>query len=500
MSRIGSFCDENSYIGPLNLTAFETQFAIPSVKKKFITCTLPYVNAPRPHVGAAFEFVLADIIAEYWRTRIGSDNVRLNIGLDEHGQKIAQKAQEEGLTPQEYCDRTAKSWIESCDALGISYDVFYRTSDEQHKKNAVRLFGEDLKEFIYERDYEGLYCVGCESYKTQKEVVNGRCAIHGYELPLNRERIKCFDIQKFAPNIEDRLLDKTLSKELKNIIAADFDFPITRNNVEWAIPFEGSTLHVWPEALANYLFAAGLYSDPENFQEWWANSVQLCGKDNLKFQAYIFQAILLAKGLPQTKDILIHGTILDEKGNKMSKSLGNVVDPTVQLEKYGRGALRYYLALGLNTYDDTAFSERELVNIWNKEVVGGFGNLVARTLHLVDISGLEPTNFPRTAEDASQRVGRTLDLIKAFDTYDFHAIRQQLNEWVGYLNARINNERPFDEDAKDRKRIIFEIYTDLVGISKFYSIILRDERITKALEGRKKVILFEKLKADPIVD
>lgn len=476
----------------LNNIAFETQHT-PSVKK-FITCTLPYGNASRPHCGAAFEFVLADVIAEYWRSVLGADNVRLNIGLDEHGQKIAQKAAELGLEPQEYCDRTAVSWIESCKTLGISYDIFYRTTDPQHKENAVRLFGEELKDFIYERDYHGLYCVGCESYKTEKEVINGRCAIHGYELTPTTERVKCFDIQRLSSRIEDRLVDKTLSAELKNILAADFDFPITRKNVEWAIPFGDATLHVWPEALSNYLFAAGLYDDQDTFEEWWANSLQLCGKDNLKFQAYIFQAILLARGLPQTKEILVHGTILDEKGAKMSKSLGNVVDPIVQLEKYGRGALRYYLTLGLNTYGDTAFSEKDLVNIWNTEVVGGFGNLVARTLHLVDISGLEPNSFPRTSENASHRVKRTLELRDAFKQYDFHSVRQLLNQWVGHLNARINLERPFDVNVPDRKRIIFEIYADLISIAPFYQIILKDERVTKVLEGRKKVILFDKLK------
>lgn len=467
--------------------------------KKFITCTLPYCNAERPHAGAAFEFVLADVIADYWRLSIGVENVRLNIGLDEHGQKIAQKAAELGLEPQEYCDRTAVSWIESCKALGITYDVFHRTTDPIHKKNAVHLFGTELNDFVYERDYEGLYCVGCESYKTPKEVVNGRCAIHHYELTPTTERVKCFDIQRIAPSIEDRLVDKTLSNELRNIIAADFDFPITRNNVEWAIPFEGSTLHVWPEALSSYLTAAGLYNEQDNFQDWWANSLQLCGKDNLKFQAYIFQAILLARGLPQTKEILVHGTILDEKGAKMSKSLGNVVDPVVQLEKYGRGALRYYLTLGLNTYGDTAFSEKELVNLWNTDVVGGFGNLVARILHLVDISGLEPNNFPRTSENAAERIKRTLELRDAFKRYDFHSIREQLNQWVGHLNGRINDERPFDIKVTDRKRIIFEIYADLLSIAPFYRIILKDERVTKVLDGRKKVILFQKLEVKEVV-
>lgn len=464
--------------------------------KKFITTTLPYVNnSVGGHIGHAFEFVLADVIAEYWRIQIGKENVRLNIGLDEHGQKVAQKAAELGyVSAQEYCDFAAGNWKVFVQKLGINHDVFYRTTDPKHKESAVRLFGTELKEFIYERDYEGLYCVGCESYKTPKEVVNGRCVIHNYELTPTTERVKCFDIQRIAPSIEDRLVDKTLSNELRNIIAADFDFPITRNNVEWAIPFEGSTLHCWPEALSHYTFSAGLYDDQDTFQEWWADSLQLCGKDNLKFQAYIFQAILLARGLPQTREILVHGTILDEKGAKMSKSLGNVVDPIVQLEKYGLGALRYYLTLGLNTYGDTAFSEKDLVNIWNTEVVGGFGNLVARTLHLVDLLNLDTTQHVLSAEHSVRHNNRKDDIQNAFESHDFRKVRELINQWVSHLNGRFNDERPFDASVTNRKDIVAEIHHDLSHIATYYAIILKDERIAEALKGHKKVILFEKLK------
>lgn len=444
------------------------------------------------HVGACFEFVLADVIADYWRLSIGVENVRLNLGMDEHGQKIAQKANELGIEPQDHCDQNAARWIEACKALGITYDNFYRTSSPAHKEKVLR-FTEQLSEFIFERDYEGFYCVGCEAYKTSKEVVDGRCVTHGTVLPFIKERVKCFDIQKFALRIEDHLVDKTLSNELKNILAGDFDFPITRNNVRWAIPFEDGTLHCWWEALQGFLFAAGLYNDSDSFQDWWANSLQLCGKDNLKFQAYIFQAMLLAAGLPQTKEILVHGMILDEKGTKMSKSLGNVVDPIVQLEKYGRGALRYYLTLGLNTYGDSAFSEKDLVNIWNKEVVGGFGNLVARILHLVDVHEVKVTENEYQEEFHVTKGDRLAEVRKAFERHDFHEVRTLLNSYVSDLNRRVNDERPFDPAVTDRKRIIGEILLCLEDIAPFYAIILKEPAIFSALDGGKKVILFEKL-------
>lgn len=470
--------------------------------KRFITTTLPYSNGPI-HCGAAFEFVLADVIAGFWRQRYGRpEDVRLNIGLDEHGQKIAQKAKELGLDPQVYCDQNAEEWISACESLGISYDRFYRTSDPEHKKNVLR-FTEQLAPFIFESDYTGLYCVGCEAYKTEREVIGGRCSIHGHRLTPTTERVKCFDIKRFAASVEDRLVDKSLSNELKNILANDFDFPITRQNVEWAIPFEGGTLHCWWEALTNYVFAAGLYDEGDDFSGWWANSLQLCGKDNLKFQAYIFQAMLLAAGLSQSKEVLVHGIILDEKNKKMSKSDGNVVDPIAQLKKYGRGALRYYLTLGLNTYGDTAFSEGDLVKIWNTEVIGGFGNLVARILHHVDTLDVNVEDELKISID-SGRYDAHRELIdsthgalnKAFEAYDFFTVRKLLNEFVSALNRRINDERPFDPATPDRKLIVAEIFKGVQLVAKFYSIILKDERIAEALEGRKKVILFDKLTVD----
>lgn len=461
--------------------------------KKFITTTLPYANAA-PHIGHTFEFILADVIADYWRWKIGKENVRLNIGLDEHGQKIKQRADELGKSPQEYCDETAEQWKEFCQRLKIDYDSFYRTTDQQHKDDALRLT-DQLSEFIYEREYEGLYCVGCESFKTERDSIDGRCIDHRTELIPLTEQVKCLDIHRFADQIEDRLIDKGLSNELKNILAAPFDFPITRKNVDWGVKLsDGSTLYVWAEALSNYIFAAGYYRDREEFNEWWKNSLQICGKDNLKFQAYILQAMLLAAGVPQTSEILVHGIILDKNGDKMSKSLGNVVDPVVQLGKYGVSPLRYYLTLGLSTYGDSAYSENDLIQLWNNDIVSGFGNLVARTLHLVDIQGVDVCSIPLSNEHAAQSAARVKQVQEAFERSDFHEVRSLLNSWTKELNKRINDERPFDADTLNRQEIIFEIYYDLLKLEPFYSILLKSGKdILSALQGRKKAILFQKL-------
>jgi len=467
------------------------------MNKKFITTTLPYINNPNGgHIGHAFEFVLADVIADYWRWKLGRESVRLNIGLDEHGQKIAKKALELGYASvQEYCDFAASNWKAFVQKLGITPDVFYRTSDPQHKKDAVRFIEEELKEYIFEKEYSGLYCVGCESFKTERDSVNGRCIDHRTDLVPLTEQVKCLDIHRFAAEIEDRLVDKGLSNELKNILATPFDFPITRKNVDWGVKLsDGSTLYVWAEALTNYVFAAGYYRDRSEFDQWSENSLQLCGKDNLKFQAYIFQAILLASGAKQTSEILVHGIILDERGDKMSKSLGNVVDPIAQLDKYGIVPLRYYLTLGLSTYGDSAYSEKDLVQIWNSDVVGGFGNLVARALHLVDIQHVDIEGTPWTKEYSKHRSDKVNELCSAFEKYNFHEVRKLINVWTGELNKRISDERPFDIAVENRKEIINEIYCDLVALEPFYSILLKDDgAISSALRLRKKAILFKRL-------
>lgn len=465
------------------------------MEKKFITTTLPYCNALHFHIGAAFEFVLADIIAAYWRNKIGDKNVYFNIGSDEHGQKIFQKSVECGYnSPQEYCDDIASQWKEDCKKLGINYDNFYRTTDKVHKENTLKFIEDKLSDFIYERDYTGLYCVGCESYKTDKEIVDGKCSIHGQDLQSLSERVKCLDIQRIAPLIKDVLVDKSLSLELSNILSNDFDFPITRSNVEWAIPFgEGRTLHCWAEALLNYIFAAGYYQNSDEFSQYWGNSLQLCGKDNLKFQAYIFQAILIAAGIPQTSEILVHGTILDKNGNKMSKSLGNVVNPLDQLEKYGLGPLRYYLTFGLNTYNDSSFNEEDLVRIWNSEVVGGYGNLISRVLHLADIQGIDVNNIAVGSEYSNKVSELKKEVCDSFESYDFSKSRELINSWVRTLNKRINDERPFDLSVSNREDIISEILYAVKELSIFYSFILKNDEIQDKINLGKKVILFPRL-------
>lgn len=472
---------------------------------KYITTTLPYLNS-RPHIGHCFEFVLADIIAEYNRLR--GRKVIFNVGVDEHGQKIYQQAKEKGYDDiQLYCNDMVKQWEEFCSTLHINYDSFYRTTDPQHAENVLRYY-EEIKQHIITKTYKGNYCVGCEAFVTDKDATNGNCPIHKTPLIPTEEENKFFKLSTFNDQIKNILVDKSRSAELENLLKDEFDLSITRQNVQWGISTRdgsGDVFYVWFEALLNYIFAIGYYYNaekcPEIFDELWANSLIICGKDNLKFQAYILQAILLANNVPQTNQVLVHGNILDDQGQKMSKSIGNVIDPIEQVEKYGVDPLRYYLTFGLNTFNDSKYSENELISKWNSDIVNGLGNLLSRLLHLIDIKQVKPTSNVR--DEVRGRIkDRIKNVKKAFEEYNFNQVGLLLNGAVDFLNKRISDEKPYDKNCPNPEEILNEIYVEIHSVVQFYKIILKEHAtaLDEAYNGRKKVILFQHIDSFPVLN
>jgi len=464
---------------------------------KYITTTLPYLNST-PHIGHCFEFVIADVLAGYYR--LNPDNkVFFNVGVDEHGQKVFQKAIEEGFeNTQEYCDAMALKWVEFCSRLSIKHDNFYRTTSAQHKENVLRFYSE-IKQHTFVKEYEGLYCVGCESFITEKDAVGGKCPIHNKELVLTKETNRFFDISKFAEEVQDNLIDKSKSEELKNIIEDKFDLSITRQHVKWGIPTgDGDQVfYVWFEALLNYIFAIKYYEDHHNFFEFWncGDPLIICGKDNLKFQAYILPSLLLSNDIEQCADVLVHGNILDSSGHKMSKSVGNVIDPIDQVNKYGLDAIRYYLIFGLNTFYDSKYSEPDLIRLWNNDVVNGLGNLISRLLHLIDLRQVVPDRN-KLSEECMKRILVNKDSIDShFEIPDFRLVGLQLNDIISKLNRRITIEKPFGKDCENYFDILNEIYFELLNVIPYYKIILPNSEnlLREAFSNNKKAIVFQKI-------
>ncbi len=360
---------------------------------KFFVCTaIPYVNA-KPHIGHAMDFLYADILARYHR-QLG-DDVRFSIGTDEHGAKIAEKAIENGVTPQAYADQIAPFWQDFAKKAGLSNDYFIRTTNPEHEKRA-QLIWKNLESYIYKGSYAGWYCVGCEEYKTDTYVkdTNGECPDHRRKYDKLEEENYFFKLSAFSAPIADTIqtgefviIPEFRKKEIQHVIKDGLtDISISRpsSKITWGIPVPGDTtqvMYVWFEALMNYITVLG-YPDASDFKEFWPADVQVIGKDILRFHAAIWPAMLLGLKLPLPKLLYVHGHV-SSGGQKMSKTLGNVIDPVEVIDQHGLDAFRYFLARHISSYDDGDFTQEKFESAYNNELANELGNAVSRVAAMV---------------------------------------------------------------------------------------------------------------------
>jgi methionyl-tRNA synthetase len=482
----------------LKIEGFE--YELRGIDTKYISTTLPYINS-EPHMGHLFEFVLADVIASYWKSNRNNE-VIFNVGVDEHGQKVQQRAIEKGYGDNvaEYCENQSMLWFQFCDRFKIEHTNFYRTSSAFHEIDVHKFFNatdnrdsldvtyDKTKSNYYEGDYQVDYCVGCESPIHKSEQVNGKCPIHGTELiPVNEKNL-FFRLSKYSEDVKDILIDKRLSNELKGIINNMGDISITRSkeNVTWGISYGNEQVfYVWYEALLNYISVL-TRNRPHEVADIWQNAIIICGKDNLKFQAYILQALMLAADYPQNKGVLVHGTILDEYGRKMSKTQGNVVSPIEQYEKYGLDPLRYYLTVGLNTFGDSKYTEQDLVDLWNTDIVNGLGNTISRVLHLVDILKVDVSDIEQQKLESVE---------KAFDSYSFNEVRLRLNDVIHEISKEIGDKKPWESSFVNTQGFMRRMYQKLYSLIPYYKILLKEAApaLDVVFQENKKIILFKKI-------
>jgi len=370
-----------------------------STKNFYITTTLPYINA-EPHIGFAAEIIKADVIARYEREQ--GKGVFFNTGTDEHGLKIYRKAQEQKIDPQAYCDEYAKKFDKLKTALNLSYNNFIRTTDPHHIAAAQEFWQRCARNGdIYKKNYQVKYCVGCELEKTESELVDGCCPFHPQqELEIINEENYFFKFSKyqgpllkFYDSHQDFVVPAHRFHEINNFVAAGLqDFSISRlkEKMPWGIEVPGDesqVMYVWFDALINYISALGWPEDEQKFKDFWPG-IQVCGKDNLRQQTAMWQAMLMSAGLPNSLQVLIFGFI-SANGQKISKSTGNTVDPLDLVKKYGVEATRYYLLKEISTFEDGDFSIEKLEKLYNADLANGLGNLVARTSNLIEKNGLE---------------------------------------------------------------------------------------------------------------
>lgn len=371
------------------------------MKNFYITTTLPYVNA-KPHMGHALEFIHADIIARYHRLR--GESVFFNTGTDEHGQKIYEKAKEEGKAPKDYVDEYAAKFKVLVDKLGISYDKFIRTTDADHKAAAQEIWRRCEKNGdIYKKKYKGLYCVGDEMFLRDADLVEGRCPNHPNMVPVEiEEENYFFKLSAYQERLIKYLEGEVILPEWRKVEAINFvkgglqDFSISRekSRLEWGVPVpadDNQVMYVWFDALTNYISTLGWPDDKDgNFKNFWANAevIQIAGKDQVRFQSIMWQAMLMSANVKNTDKVLYHGFITSA-GAKMSKSLGNVIDPMEIVEKYGTDALRYWCAKEANTFEDSDFTWEKFKESYNADLANGLGNLASRIIKMAVSYGVK---------------------------------------------------------------------------------------------------------------
>jgi methionyl-tRNA synthetase len=408
------------------------------------------------------EIIRADVIAR--NKKLNGYNVFFNTGTDEHGAKIHRNAVSQGIDPQKYVDDLSVKFKDLVPLLGISPDVkFIRTTDSHHVTAAQEFWKLcDKNGFIYKKNYKIKYCVGCELEKTESELVDGKCPIHPLmiidEIEEENYFFKFSEFQK--PLLELYSNNPTLVvpsfrfNEIKAFVERGLqDFSISRlkSKMPWGIEVPNNpdhVMYVWFDALVNYISTLGWPEDKENFNKFWTNAdnvVQYCGKDNLRQQSAMWQAMLMAAGLKNTRQIVIDGFLTGDGGIKMSKSLGNVVNPFDVVKEYGTDALRYYLLREASPFEDSPFTLEKFKEAYNSGLANGLGNLVSRVMKMA-----ETNNVQLNVDDSVK-----IDIAKLSEYYENYEINKVCDEiWskIQDLDKYIQENQPFKTVKTDLEK------------------------------------------------
>ena len=450
-------------------------------KKFYITTTLPYVNSD-PHIGFAMEVIRADVIARYKKS-LGYD-VFFNTGTDEHGAKLYEGAQKEGVPTQEYVDKYAQRFKDLLPALGISSDIhFIRTTDEQHIKSAQEMWRVCEKNgYIYKKNYQAKYCVGCELTKTDSELVNGCCPIHqNREIELIDEEnyfFKFSEFQKplleFYKNNSDFVIPDFRFNEIKSFVERGLeDFSISRikEKMPWGVPVptdENHVMYVWFDALTNYVSTLGWPDTSSDFKFWTEGEVvQYCGKDNLRQQSAMWQAMLMASGIPNSKHIVIDGFITGTDGQKMSKSSGNVISPFDVIDvfkdvtEFPEDVLRFVLLHDIPSFEDGGLSMESIKLSYLNNLVNGIGNLTSRIMKMS-----QNAQVTLQKAESSKQNG---EIQNTMNNFDLKKAMEIIMNNSRALDLKIQETEPFKVikvDVEKGKKLIEELLIGLNDVAK----------------------------------
>lgn len=451
-------------------------------KKPFYITTPIYYPSGNPHIGHCYTTVACDSIARYRRMQ-GYDVMFLT-GTDEHGLKIEQKAAEKGVTPKEYVDEVVKTFKKLWSYMNISYDRYIRTTDDYHIETVQKIFKALYdKGYIYKGEYKGKYCTPCESFWTESQLdENGCCPECHREVTEAKEEAYFFKMSPFAERIEklltetDYLQPKTRATELVNnfIKPGLEDLCVSRTTFKWGIPVtfdDKHVIYVWIDALSNYISALGFWNEQYNdFDKFWPADVHMVAKDIMRFHAIIWPAMLMALDLPLPKHLAVHGWITFN-GQKMSKSLGNVVDPFILGERYGADAIRYHILREMALGADSSFSNEIMINRINSDLANGLGNLVSRTVAMVDkyFGGTLPTDREEGEFDAeliAEAKGLVAKVDEFMDKTQINNALAEIFKVVSRANKYIDETTPWvlGKDESKKARLATVLYNLLETI------------------------------------
>ena len=485
-------------------------------KKIYATTSIAYVN-DAPHLGYALELIQADAWVRFFRQQ--GKEVYFLTGVDEHGVKIVRTAEAQGKTPEQLVDENSEKFRDLKNLLNLSWDDFIRTSDKKRHWSGAQKIWQQLAAAgdIYKKKYRGLYCVGHEAFITEKDLVDGKCQDHQKEPEVIEEENWFFKLSKYSKEIEKRIKNdelKIIPESRKNEILSllkegleDVSFSRPSKDLAWGVPVpddETQTMYVWCDALVNYISAIG-YGQPENyklpitnyqFNELWPADIHFIGKDILRFHAAIWSAMLLSAGLELPKSIFVHGFITSN-GQKMSKSIGNVVSPVELVEKYGVDAVRYYLLREIPSYGDGDFSYKKFEERYNGELANGLGNFSARVLTLasrdtnISTYGRSPEGRQIRANDTNKeildKISETKKLVEQkIDEFKFNEAISAIWELISFGDNYVNQTKPW-ENPESKKSEIADLVIILENVAELISPFLPEtsEKILKNIKSGK---------------
>lgn len=459
-------------------------------KKFYITTPIYYVNDV-PHVGHAYTTIAADVIARYHR--LLGDKVFFLTGTDEHGAKVAEAAKKAGQKPKEFCDQVVERFIETWKNLNISNDYFIRTTDSDHEKIVQEIIQKVYERgYIYEGTYEGLYCVGCEKFLTEGDLVGGQCPLHPNRKPVKqRERNYFFKLSSFRKQLIKALENKNdpnhyeiLPEERKNEILGKLkqgliDVSVSRAGVTWGIPLpweKAQTIYVWVDALLNYYTATQFV---KNKEEFWPADLHLIGKDILWFHTVIWEALLLAAGLSLPRQVFAHG-FFTINGQKISKSLGNVISPQELVEKFGVDGVRYLMLSEFPFGSDGDISLEKFKTRYNADLANGLGNLVARVARLA-----EQANLQFTINNLQLKKLKAEKFRQALEEYRFNEALAFIWEKIAQADRYVDQNEPWRLKGKALEKVLSHLVLGIWEIGVLLEPFLPEtaEKIRKQFAG-----------------